>query len=121
MTLKSTLLIVFFAWLLFVLVGCAGTPPRYDIEVNETPELTDDYVTWAPTVSRIHRVPGSRKPRTVNVTLESSGPVGRVRFADYQDPWPANSTATATSIQLTCRKTATGFDSSLPAIQSTRA
>ena len=82
--------------------------PEVEIRVNEllTGPLpkdnpTDDYLTWAPTfaLARLTTTMGS----AVNVVLTNDSPNigGNVRFAAHQDPWPVNTTATATTLALT--------------------
>jgi tyrosinase len=100
----SRWLTVFTALILLGDPGCAPKPGpgTFEIEINETPETTDDYVTWAPTVCRIRFLKNDPKvPSSLKVGLKSTGTGGRVLFADYQGSWPANTTATLTELPLT--------------------
>jgi len=85
--------------------------PQVEIRVNElatdpaglTDDPTDDYVTWAPTFSRARLT--TVMPGSVNVVLTNDviGGIpggGDVLFAAHQAPWPANTTATASTLSL---------------------
>ncbi|HYI07874.1 MAG TPA: tyrosinase family protein [Thermoanaerobaculia bacterium] len=83
--------------------------PEVEIRINELPadafprdNPTDDYITWAPTVSRARLVtPGA----DVDIVLTNDTPGiplgGDVLFAAHAEPWPANTTATANTLALT--------------------
>lgn len=82
--------------------------PEVEIRINELltgilpkDNPTDDYLTWAPTfaLARLTTAMGSG----VNIVLTNDSPTigGNVRFAAPQDPWPVNTTATATTLALT--------------------
>lgn len=50
--------------------------PAIEIEIRNTPEPTDDYLTWAPTKARIRQVPtGSAADLQVVLTNDPQGPV----------------------------------------------
>jgi tyrosinase len=93
---------------LLLLAGAVALPQAHaqvsiEIEVNRTPDLTDDYVTWAPTFCRIRLVPSNPPPAAgVSVALESPSAVdsGEVLFAAAQTPWPVQSTATEETLAL---------------------
>lgn len=82
--------------------------PEVEIRINEQPSAplvrdnpTDDYVTWAPSYALARlATPGASD---VNVVLTNDSPNigGNVRFATHQDPWPIDTTATASTLSLT--------------------
>ena len=51
-----------------------ATPPQIEVEVWNTPALTDDYLTWAPTPCRIRLAPGSNAPADLKVVLTNDPP-----------------------------------------------
>lgn len=81
--------------------------PEVEIRINATessPGLRDnpgdDYLTWAPTFALARlATPGMAD---VNVVLTNDNPNigGNVRFAAHQDPWPIDTTASATTLAL---------------------
>ena len=76
-----------------------------EIEVNETPEPEDDYVTWAPTFCRARVVGLKNDNPDFEVVLANDDPTtiadgGDVLFAEIQDPWPADTTATEETLEL---------------------
>jgi len=85
--------------------------PQVEIRINELPtdvsprdNPTDDYLTWAPTFARARLA--TPMMSDVNVVLTNDPPFaiaggGDVNFAAYVDPWPVNTTATASSLALT--------------------
>ncbi|MDX1502558.1 MAG: tyrosinase family protein [Thermoanaerobaculia bacterium] len=82
--------------------------PDVEIRINELPgspllrdNPTDDYLTWAPTFA-LARL-SSPMAADVDVVLTNDSPNlgGNVRFAAYQSPWPADTTATAATLSLT--------------------
>ena len=78
--------------------------PQVEIQINRTPELTDDYVTWAPTVCQARLARGGPADARVVLTNDPDGAVpggGDVLFAPFQSPWPANTTATQETLPLT--------------------
>lgn len=79
-------------------------PPQVDVEINQTPELNDDYVNWAPLRARLklHNAGASdlqvvltSKPR--DAAIEN----GVVAFAADQAPWPPFTTAADADLTLT--------------------
>jgi tyrosinase len=96
--------------------GCWDQPifpsVRIEIEINQTTTESDDYLTWAPTFSRIRQVDQNvfkstrtfRSARTVVLTNDPASAIpdgGDVLFAPNQTPWPHNTTATQSSLTLT--------------------
>jgi tyrosinase len=86
---------------------CPGTPPEppgegsVEIQINNTAEDTDDYLTWAPTFCRARSADGTK--HDVVLTNDPPGDIptgGDVLFATDQSPWPPNTTATADSVAL---------------------
>lgn len=85
--------------------------PEVEIRINELPaeaapedDPTDDYLTWAPTFARARLTTPMGSDVTVVLTNDAPGAIaggGDVRFAAYQDPWPANTTAGASTLPLT--------------------
>lgn len=85
--------------------------PQVEIRINELStdaaalrdDPTDDYITWAPTFCRARlATPGAAV--TVVLTNDPPGNIaggGDVQFAAFQDPWPANTTATSDTVTLT--------------------
>ena len=82
--------------------------PDVEIRINETTDAilprdnpTDDYLTWAPTYA-LARL-STPMVSDVDVVLTNDAPNigGNVRFAAFADPWPANTTATASTLLLT--------------------
>lgn len=82
--------------------------PEVEIRINELESAvlpmddpTDDYLTWAP----MYALARLTTPMTsaVNVVLTNDTPNigGNIRFAAHQDPWPATTTATASTLALT--------------------
>ncbi|MFT4662109.1 MAG: tyrosinase [Patiriisocius sp.] len=80
-----------------------------NIEVNDTPSYEDDYITWAPTFSRIKIEGLPESMETVNISIENdngsttnpnSG--GDLNFAEFVSPWPSHTTASnnTTSVEL---------------------
>lgn len=72
------------------------------IEVRETPEVTDDYITWAPTLCRARIVGGNPTEPNIAVVLTNDDPGsiptgGDVRFASSLTP---GETATALTQRL---------------------
>ncbi|MGH7232491.1 MAG: tyrosinase family protein [Nitrospiraceae bacterium] len=91
---------------LFIAKGPAGQNPEVEIEINQTAADTDDYVTWAPTFSRIRIKPGTSQGANVTVVLTNDAPAaipsgGDVLFASSRTPWPINTTATSENVTLT--------------------
>jgi tyrosinase len=88
---------------LLVVAGAAPSQALIEVEVNRTPEATDDYVTWAPTRCRIRLSPASTGiTGDLAVVLESptvSGG-GEVLFAAPLDPWPQQTTATEETLAI---------------------
>ena len=84
--------------------------PQVEIRINELStdsasmrdDPTDDYITWAPAFCRARlATPGA--PVTVVLTNDPPGQFpdgGDVQFADFVDPWPANTTATNNTVTL---------------------
>jgi tyrosinase len=84
--------------------------PQVELRINELStdsamlrdDPTDDYVTWAPTFCRARlSTPGA--PVTVVLTNDPPGNIaggGDVNFADFVNPWPANTTATNNTVTL---------------------
>lgn len=78
-------------------------PPVVEIQINRTPETTDDYVTWGPTVcrARVQGAGGRNVPVVLTNDAEADFPGGGdVLFAAFQSPWPANKTATEPTLAL---------------------
>jgi tyrosinase len=95
--------------------------PHIEIQVNNTSARNDDYVTWAPTICRARLVGADGTPglkgalaMDVDVVMTNDSPnpagAGNLQFASYTTPagggvwpagWPANTTATASSVPLT--------------------
>lgn len=81
--------------------------PQVEIRINEQGAALpidnpgDDYLTWSPTYAMARLA--SPGPSDVNIVLTNDNPNigGNVRFAQSATPWPANTTATATSLSLT--------------------
>jgi len=78
--------------------------PVVEIQINRTPETTDDYVTWGPTFCQA-RVQGANG-QDVRVVLTNDPEAdlpdgGDVLFAAWRDPWPARTTATEPTLALT--------------------
>ena len=84
--------------------------PQVEMRINELssdlPSLrddpTDDYVTWAPTFGRARQSPAAT-PLTVVLTNDTAGAIpggGDVLFAADTPLWPANTTATATTLTV---------------------
>lgn len=91
---------------LLVATGPGGGGQQVEIEINQTAVETDDYLTWAPNVSRARIKPGTAQGNPLTVVLTNDPPPaitggGDVVFAAAQNPWPANTTATADSLTLT--------------------
>lgn len=81
--------------------------PQVEIRINDLPTAaaprdnpTDDYITWAPTFALARLSTPMMSDVSVVLTNDSPGIGGNVRFAAYQDPWPVNTTATATTLAL---------------------
>lgn len=84
--------------------------PQVELRINEMPadpaaqdNPSDDYITWAPTFCRARLSTPSMSP--VNVVLTNDPPAaiptgGNVKFAAFATPWPANTTATASTLPL---------------------
>ncbi len=84
--------------------------PRVEIEIRNTPELTDDYITWAPAPARIRQLaPAAGAATDVDVVLTNDAPHsippgrkqpldGNVAFAASVSP---GETATAPKLELT--------------------
>jgi tyrosinase len=93
---------------LLVLAGllCHAAPaaaqPAVEIQINNTAETRDDYIGYSPTIARIRVSAANGATGTVPVVLRNLNPAvgGQIRFAPFQDPWPAGTTATRESIQL---------------------
>lgn len=85
--------------------------PEVEIRVNELPaapalrdDPTDDYLTWAPTFALVRLATPMGSDVTVVLTNDPPGAIaggGDVVFAQHQDPWPADTTATAATLTLT--------------------
>lgn len=85
--------------------------PEVEIRINELAtaaaprdDPTDDYLTWAPTFGRARLATPMGSDVTVVLTNDAAGAIaggGDVAFAAHQDPWPANTTATAATLTLT--------------------
>lgn len=85
--------------------------PQVEIRINDLPadvaprdDPTDDYLTWAPTFARARLVPAMGSDFNIVLTNDAPGNIadgGDVSFAAHADPWPANATATATTLALT--------------------
>lgn len=80
------------------------TGPRIELEINQTPDPNDDYVTWGPTCCRARMVglaPGA-SAQTVVLTNDTPGipDGGDLLFAPFVSPWPANTTATMPTLNL---------------------
>lgn len=82
--------------------------PEVEIRINElltSPLMrdnpTDDYLTWAPTFALARLA--SPMASDVNIVLTNDSPSigGNVRFANMVNPWPVNTTATASTLNLT--------------------
>lgn len=79
-------------------------PPKVEIEINRTPETTDDYITWAPTFCQARLAGGGPADVQVVLTNDPEAAIpdgGDVLFAPFQTPWPANITATESTLALT--------------------
>ncbi len=85
--------------------------PQVEIRINELPadvfprdNSTDDYVTWAPTFARARLSTPMMSDVNIVLTNDSPGAItggGDVNFGVYVDPWPVNTTATASTLSLT--------------------
>ena len=82
--------------------------PQVEIRINESLAVplprdnpTDDYLTWAPTMA-LARL-STPMASNVNIVLTNDNPNigGNVRFAAHTSPWPANTTATSSTLALT--------------------
>lgn len=74
---------------------------RVEIEVNRTSAESDDYVTWAPTFCRARLIGAVTSPVDVVLNNDSAGSAGELAFDAYASPWPAETTATGSSVALT--------------------
>lgn len=81
--------------------------PEVEFRINELPTAvsprdnpTDDYITWAPTFALVRLSTPAMANMSIVLTNDSPNIGGNVRFAAYQDPWPVNTTATATTLAL---------------------
>ncbi len=71
---------------------------QVEIEINRTGTHNDDFVTWAPTFCRAKTTGGA----ALAVTLSNAAAVdGQVAFEAFANPWPANTTATLATLDLT--------------------
>ncbi len=89
------------------LVNCVATRPGevqtlVEIQINSTATTIDDYVTWAPTRSRIRIIAPTSTTGSVNVTLRNMDPGagGQILFAYLSDITPPSATAARSSLDL---------------------
>ncbi len=77
--------------------------PLVEVDINNTAATIDDYVTWAPTRSRIRIAFPTSQGGSLGVTLRNMDPNtgGQVLFANLSDITLPTSTATLSTLDLT--------------------
>ncbi len=88
-------------------IRIAAGMPQVELRINELPSSIaaednplDDYITWAPTFALARLTAPASADVTVVLTNDSPNRGGDVQFAAYQEPWPAATTATASTLIL---------------------
>lgn len=99
--------IILLVSLALAVAGCVATrpgqiQPLLEIQVNDSVATIDDYVTWAPTRSRIRLVNSALFSSPVNVTLRNMDPSrgGQLLFDTTGSQSPPTTTATQVTLDL---------------------
>ena len=107
---RRPLMILVFAILLALFAGCPVIPtrpterfPLLEIQVNNTSETIDDYITWAPTYCRIRIINHNQFSSAIDVTLSNMNPAssgGKLLFDTVVSQSHPTTTATQTTLNI---------------------